>query len=194
MDRRIQKTRESIFSAFSSLLAHKRYSKITVQDIIDEANIGRSTFYSHFETKDDLLKALCSDIFDHIFSEDLISESTHDFSYTSNDLKSKITHILYHLKDSKRDIKGILSCESRELFLSVIKTYLEQLFNGYITNDSLNEIPKEYVVNHMAGSFVETIKWWMHNDMAQSPEELSRYFFAVISPPLSHKSNISIHI
>lgn len=180
MDRRIQKTRESIFNAFSSLLAHKRYSKITVQEIIDEANIGRSTFYSHFETKDDLLKALCSDIFDHIFSEELISESTHDFSCANNDLEAKITHILYHLKDSKRDIKGILSCESGELFLSVIKTYLEQLFTGFITKDSLGGIPKEYVVNHMAGSFVETVKWWIENDMAQSPEELTRYFFGVI--------------
>lgn len=187
MDRRIQKTRESIFNAFSSLLAHKRYSKITVQEIIDEANIGRSTFYSHFETKDDLLKALCSDIFDHIFSEELISESTHDFSCVNNDLEAKITHILYHLKDSKRDIKGILSCESGELFLSVIKTYLEQLFNGFITKDSLEGIPKEYVVNHMAGSFVETIKWWIENDMAQSPEELTRYFFTVIPSNITAK-------
>lgn len=187
MDRRVQKTREAIFSAFSSLLARKRYSKITVQDIIDEANIGRSTFYSHFETKDDLLKALCSDIFDHIFSEDLISENTHDFSFANNDLKSKITHILYHLRDSKRDIKGILSCESRELFLSVIKTYLEQLFARFIINDSLDGIPKEYVVNHMAGSFVESIKWWMQNDMAQSPEELTRYFFTVSLGPVRDK-------
>jgi AcrR family transcriptional regulator len=183
----MQKTRESIFSAFSSLLVYKRYSKITVQDIIDEANIGRSTFYSHFKTKDDLLKALCSDIFDHIFSEDLISESTHDFSRTNNDLEAKITHILYHLKDSKRDIKGILSCESGELFLSVLKTYLEQLFTGFIANGSLDGVPKEYVVNHLAGSFVETVKWWMQNDLAQSPKELTRYFFTVTASTLSGK-------
>lgn len=180
MDRRIQKTRESIFSAFSSLLAYKRYSKITVQEIIDEANIGRSTFYSHFETKDDLLKALCSDIFEHIFSKDLISETTHDFSCVNNDLEAKITHVLYHLKDSKRDIRGILACESRELFLSVFKMYLEQMFIGLTSNDSLNGIPKEYVVNHMAGSFVETVKWWMENDMTQSPEQLTSYFLSVI--------------
>lgn len=187
MDRRIQKTRESIFSAFSTLLAQKGYSKITVQEIIDEANIGRSTFYSHFKTKDNLLKALCSDIFDHIFSEDLISERTHDFSSTNNDLEAKITHILFHLKDSKRDIKGILSCESGELFLSVFKTYLEQLFIGFIINDSLDIIPKEYVVNHIAGSFVETVKWWVKNEMAQSPEELTKYFFTVISSTISLK-------
>jgi hypothetical protein len=102
-------------------------------------------------------------------------------------LEAKITHILYHLKDSKRDIKGILSCESGELFLSVLKTYLEQLFTGFIANGSLDGVPKEYVVNHLAGSFVETVKWWMQNDLAQSPKELTRYFFTVTASTLSGK-------
>ena len=79
MDRRQQKTREAIFKAFSRLLEKKNYNNITIQEIIDEANIGRSTFYAHFETKDELLNAICGQIFGHIFSDVLNAEEHHDF-------------------------------------------------------------------------------------------------------------------
>lgn len=53
MDRRIAKTRKAIFAAFDALIVRTDYSKISVQNIIDQADIGRSTFYEHFETKDE---------------------------------------------------------------------------------------------------------------------------------------------
>ena len=67
MDRRSQRTRRAIYEAFSGLLARKKYSQITVQEILDAADIGRSTFYAHFSTKEDLLREICDELFGHIF-------------------------------------------------------------------------------------------------------------------------------
>lgn len=50
MERRRKKTRQAILAAFQELLAHKRYENIIVQEIIEAADVGRSTFYTHFET------------------------------------------------------------------------------------------------------------------------------------------------
>jgi len=180
MDRRIKKTRDSIFIAFSSLLSTKKYSQITVQEIIDEANIGRSTFYAHFETKDYLLDAWCKDIFEHIFSKDLSSEKNHDFSGTE-DFETRITHILYHLKESKHDMKSILSYESAEIFWNYFKKYLEILFVDFIDIKYYQKLPRDFLLNHMVGSFVEMVKWWMMNDMKLSPEEMTEYYVTVIS-------------
>lgn len=185
MDRRQQKSRQAIFDAFSKLLSSKSYTKITVQEIIDEANIGRSTFYSHFETKDDLLKAMCTDLFSHIFSDRLDTEGTHDFSIAEGNPNSMITHILYHLRDNKKNIVGILTSESGELFLRFFKQYLNELIIQYLligVKRKNTNIPEDFLVNHISGSFVEMVHWWLKNNMKKSPEVLAEYFLSVIIP------------
>lgn len=52
---RIQKSRKLLHQALISLILEKNYESITVQQILDRANVGRSTFYMHFRDKDELL-------------------------------------------------------------------------------------------------------------------------------------------
>ena len=179
MDRRQQKTRDAIFLAFTRLLEIKRYSHITVQDIIDEANIGRSTFYAHFETKDELLKAMCTQIFGHIFSNELLIEQTHDFSSGSKSLQARLTHLLYHLKDSKKDITSILSSDSSNIFMRYFKDYLTELFSKYNT-EANTSVPDDFLLNHYVSSFAEAVKWWAKKDMSYSPEDIAEFYVSAI--------------
>ena len=179
MDRRQKKTRDAIFRAFGSLLEKKRFENITVQEIIDEANIGRSTFYAHFETKDELLRSMCTDIFHHVFTEELPQEHDHDYSAGSKSLELKLGHVLYHLRENRLNLKGLLASESGELFLSFLKDYLRELFVRYLDEFHM-DVPEDYLLHHLTGSFAETVKWWVAKDMVPTPESVAGYYIAVI--------------
>ena len=173
MDRRQRKTREAIYRAFTALLKEESYSKITVQQIIDRADIGRTTFYTHFETKDALLQSFCADIFDHVFSNDLGKEKTHDFSH-EHDTKAKVTHILYHLQEHIDYLSGILSGESDTVFMGFMKERLTELFAPSIPRDTA--VPYDFILNRRVCDFSETIRWWTKNSH-YSPEKISAFFF-----------------
>ncbi len=177
VDRRQTKTRKAVFKAFVELLEEKGYPSITIQDIIDRADIGRSTFYSHFETKDDLLNVLCENIFDHAFSRNHEKESTHDFS-GRKDLKGELTHILYHLSDSQGYLKGILASESGDVFMRYFKDHLREVF-GKEARPSPDDVPPEYALEHNVCWFAETVRWWMDADRVEkySPEEVVEFFW-----------------
>ena len=69
-DRRVSKTKKAIYQAFLQLLNDKGYDATTVQDIIDFADVGRSTFYCHYESKELLLDELCRYLFHHLFERE----------------------------------------------------------------------------------------------------------------------------
>lgn len=180
MDRRQQKTRQAIFNAFSSLLERKSFGNITVQEIIDEANVGRSTFYAHFETKESLLKAMCTDIFQHVFSDDLGQESNHDFSNAGHNFEKEITHILYHLQDNQKNLKGLLSCDSGEIFMGYFKGYLQEIFPSFIKKLH-HTAPSEYVLSMTICNFAETVRWWITEHSEYTPEQIASYFIEYIN-------------
>ncbi|MPM21437.1 hypothetical protein SDC9_67881 [bioreactor metagenome] len=185
MDRRQRKSREAIFGAFNSLITQKKYTDITVQDIIDRADVGRSTFYAHFDTKDSLLSEMCTELFDHVVRDHDEAEETHDFSGGDNDTDSIITHILYHLKDNHHNIVGIFKGESGDLFLRFFKQYLTIVFKDELCGKLKQvDVPEGYLYHHISCSFVDTLNWWIKNEMKQSPETVEGYFHSVMAAVL----------
>lgn len=178
MDRRQRKTRAAIFEAFTMLLKKKNYSSLTIQDIINEADIGRTTFYAHFETKDELLKAICNDIFDHVFSNEIMMEEKHDFS-EHNSFRDRLTHILYHLQEKQQSISGILSGECGEVFMLYFRERLCLIFDGQLQENS--DIPKEYRLHHAVSSFAETVRWWLKGHSNYTPEEISMFYLGSVN-------------
>lgn len=161
--------------------------KITVQEIIDAANIGRTSFYAHFETKDDLLKALCEELFGHIISSAMDCTHTHGLYSNNNVPESVFCHLLQHLQENENNILELLSCENSDLFLRYFKDNLKELLQNQFVNQNRRnnkDIPQDFLVNHITGSFVEMVLWWIKNQMKEPPEKLDKYFRAVIEPIL----------
>jgi len=68
MDRRVRKTREALYSAFVALIAERGYDGFSIQDLIEAADVGRTTFYAHFKAKEDLLQFGVNRWRDHLAS------------------------------------------------------------------------------------------------------------------------------
>ena len=127
MDRRQQKTRAAIFAAFSELLAEKSYSKITVQEIIDAANVGRTTFYAHFETQGRSAQGPVRGAFrTHHQPAQRTAPTPMVWTAQGDAPESVFCHLLQHLQENDRNILGLLSCESSEIFLRYFKDSLSE--------------------------------------------------------------------
>lgn len=182
MDRRQRKSREAILHAFTKLLSKKNFSHITVSEIIDEADVGRATFYSHFETKDFLLKELCRELFCHIFDEEH-GECEHRHIFTCDAPNDVFLHLAGHIEKNDNHILDLLSSENNELFLSYFKEELKALVKSQgelLSTDKSDKLPQDFLLNHICATFVETIRWWVDNKMKLSVDEITKYFYIAI--------------
>ena len=185
MDRRKAKTIKAIRTAFADLLNAKRYSEITVQDILDEADVGRSTFYEHYKTKDELLHSVLAEIFAHVFSHDLSPETHHDFSGT-HDYEHVVEHMFYHFSEDREELKGILRSESKDIFVADLKTHLQALVYDYIfTVYRSDNFDEGLLVDHLINTLTSLTLWWLGRDCKESPEDVTKIYFGLILPVLA---------
>ena len=187
MDRRQKKTRDAIFQSFTRLLSEKDYSAISVQDIIDAADVGRTTFYTHFETKDYLLRDMCEELFGHIVDTALGHEGHYHCTFATPE-DSVFLHLFRHLQENDRSILELLSSRNNGIFLKYFKLNLKKLITTLYSEKGLLDtsmLPEDYLINHITSSFVETVDFWLAGGMKLSCETLTEYFLKVLEPCLN---------
>ena len=183
MDRRQRKTRQAIFNAFIELLSNQHFNQITVADIIEKADVGRATFYSHFETKDYLLKEMCEELFCHVLDAVSVEPISHKHIFECDAHGPVFLHLFAHLKNNDNNILKLLSCQNNELFLQYFKHNLRELVSSQLSlfaHRKSEALPEDFWINHITATFVETIRWWVDQGMRETPEQIAEYFFLAV--------------
>ncbi|MFL3664662.1 TetR/AcrR family transcriptional regulator [Flavobacterium sp.] len=159
VDRRIQKSKKYLSDAFKALILEKGYEAVTVQEIIDRANVGRSTFYAHFESKEQLLFSLLGTMNekskDGIDFEMLFNHCADNFQIAKAMLGKKGGDLIIgHIRD-------VMSLKiAKDLKRDSSKSKSEQL-KIYFTSEALSAALVSYLTN------------WLDEDMPYSSEEMS---------------------
>lgn len=170
-DRRITKTRKAIYAAFLQLLNQKDYESITVQEIIDLADVGRSTFYSHYESKELLLDELCRYLFHHLFERE-----------EHLTIEEYLTHIFLHFKKNQDHVTSLLFSKN-DYFLRQLQKELEHHVYPMVENDlqlSYPKIPASYLKHFVVTNFIETLTWWLKKGKAYTEKEVMGFYLDVI--------------
>ena len=183
-DRRIEKTRTAIYQALSDLLREKKYANITIQEIIDRANVGRTTFYQHFTDKDALLGSCIETIFESF--SDYLSEQVPP---EHESRLMPVAEIFAHIQENSRLINGILMSDSGDLLFDKFKSYwskrIEPYLLAHLPKGKTPKVPIDILTNYVTSTTIELLRWWMKSDEKYTPVQMEQYLFALIFPSVT---------
>lgn len=181
-DRRVQKTREGLLDALRELLMERGYERLTIQNLLDRAGVGRATFYAHFESKDELLA--CS-------IDRLRSWLVDAWQATPGQRLGFTLPFFQHLASHRPIYQMTIVRESEVTVERYIRRMLRELVRTDLTAggptgrpamqaDAQVELATQYVV----GALWSTIVWWMDNAAQLPPEEINALFQRMTFPGL----------
>jgi AcrR family transcriptional regulator len=174
-DRRSQRTRLLLSEALVRLIQEKDYSTITVSDIIERANVGRSTFYAHYQTKDDLLLDQMDRVIETLSQGSLQSQ---EFPYFPS------LGFLQHVGGEHYELyKALVWGPGMDLITRHLQKSLSQKVEHGLQNSGRDfEVPLPILANFTTGSFLNLLKWWLENKRIYSPEKMNEIFIKMTLP------------
>ena len=167
-DRRSQRTRHLLGAALVELIREKDYSAITVSDIIERANVGRSTFYAHYRDKDALFVGELDRVIE-ILSQRIPGQDEIPFFPSLG--------LFRHVGEEFELYKALLWTPGIDLLIKHMQQSISQRVEHRLQASGRKfDIPYPVLASFIAGSFLKLLKWWLENKMIYSPEQMDGIF------------------
>ena len=185
-DRRVQKTRGLLHGAIASLIHEKSYDDIVVKEILERANVGRSTFYTHYRDKDELLDSGI---------RDMLRACAANSPSRSTGLADRLLRfslpLFAHLEhyrgtgDSSVDVQRQAVVHER-LERALVESIADDLRRaGRCHPDGGRVVPGDLLARHVAATFVLVLNWWMGSREALPATKANDLFRALVLPTLT---------
>lgn len=180
-DRRLHRTRSALRDALVTLVIERGWDDLSVQDLCDRANVGRSTFYTHYPNKDALLVGTFDDLRRFLQSlppELLPTGSPPRFSFALGLIK--------HADERRKVFQALLGRRSGYTVKQRFRDMVIQLVADELPNGSTHALPRGAAERWIAGGMVELLIWWIEQPDRVSPAELALTFEEMAGPIWSY--------
>jgi len=176
-DRRTQRTHHNLTNALVDLVTEKRFDEITVQNLIDRADIGRSTFYLHFRDKEDLFQRNWEGFLAFCVAQI-------DWARVGTGAFFPVVFLFSHLQNVQPFYRGLVRSRKSEPLMKSGSEYLsQQLAAGLEANLKYHPaIPIPILANFLATELFALLKWWLEEHMPYPPERMDQIFHALVNP------------
>jgi AcrR family transcriptional regulator len=189
-DRRVQKTQRLLREALGSLVLEKVYDAISVKEILDRANVGRSTFYMHFRDKDELLVSGIHEMLHPLRSKEPPSPARGSEAIIWFSLPI-FEHIYQHRRTGKSKIgtkgRAIIHEHLRKVLVELIADDVKKYFQS--RRKAAGCRSPDLLVQYVASTFILVLNWWLENRAPLPPKEADGLFRSLILPTLGATSS-----
>ncbi|MBI5716252.1 MAG: TetR/AcrR family transcriptional regulator [Burkholderiales bacterium] len=175
-DRRTQRTRNALRGALLALMHEVGWDEIDVRRICARADVGRSTFYNHFTSKDDLLSGSFDDLRRRL-REGARAGSRHDAGAAAPSPRQGRPRLVFalglmeHAWENRRLFRTLIGRRSGHAVHERFKQMVVALVDDDLA-DIPAGVPRDATVRWTAGALFELLIWWMEARNPVPPEQL----------------------
>lgn len=187
-DRRVRKTHRLLHQALMSLVLEKKYESITVQDILDRADVGRSTFYMHYQNKDELL----ADGFQHL--EGLLNSAQSTSAVPSGRPCERIIGFSLAMFEHASEHRELLRASLSSSAEPVVRRELQSVLTAVVGREVERGLQRrkraacplspELLTHSLVAAFISMLTWWLNSRNPVPPKDMDAAYRHLFLPCL----------